>query len=187
VNTGLLTGRSYLSRHLMLKAFFGALLYGFILVGQMYGQEVIVTRETKPQASKPATPTAKESPSEPEAPARTKPKSHEKKRASAEPTIEQMRMAGALAAERLNNPNASQTNRSSQSDSEAAPTPSPVVSETAKVARKETRSEQARVSRTPRSRTARPETTGVVRPTLMESGREQPSATPSPKRQTPAP
>jgi hypothetical protein len=164
------------------------LLCSFILVGHTRAQEVIVARETKPEAPKQAAPLPEQTPSEsatPE-PERPKPKSR-KKSASAEPTLEQMRMAGAHAAERLNNPSPSQTKRSGQSDSEAAPTASPATPETPRPAKKETRSEQTSTSRRPSLRPAKPETSGAVRPTLMESGREQSSASPLPKGQTPAP
>ena len=72
------------------------LLCSFILVGHLYSQEVIVARETKPEAPK-QTPPPEQAPAEsatPE-PERTKPKSR-KKSASAEPTLEQMRRAVVL-------------------------------------------------------------------------------------------
>ena len=103
------------------------------------------------------------------------------------PRLEQMRMAGALAAERLNNPSPSQTKRSGQSDSEAAPTPTSAVPETPRPTKKQTRSEQTSTSRRASSRTAKPDTSGAVRPTFMESGKSEPSTTPLPKGQTPAP
>jgi hypothetical protein len=164
------------------------LLCSFILVVHTRAQEVIVARETKPEAPKQAAPPSEQTPSEsatPE-PERPKPKSR-KKSASAGPTLEQMRMAGALAAERLNNPSPSQTKRSGQSDSEAAPTPSPAVPETPRPAKKETRSEQTSTARRPSSRTAKPDPSGAVRSTFMESGRSESSSTPLPKGQTPAP
>jgi len=170
----------------MPRAFFMVLLYTFILVGHTHAQEVIVARETKPEAPKQAAPPPEQTPSESATPQQTKPKSR-KKSTSAEPTLEQMRMAGALAAERLNNPSPSQARRSGQSDSEAAPTPSLAVPETPRPAKKETRSEETSSSRRPSSRTAKPDASGAVRPTFMESGREQPSTTPLPKGQTPAP
>jgi hypothetical protein len=170
----------------MPRAFFMVLLYAFILVGHTNAQEVIVARETKPEAPKQAAPPPEQTPSESATPEQTKPKSR-KKSTSAEPTLEQMRMAGALAAERLNNPSPSQARRSGQSDSEAAPTPSLAVPETPRPAKKETRSEETSSSRRPSSRTAKPDASGAVRPTFMESGREQPSTTPLPKGQTPAP
>ena len=164
------------------------LLCGLILVGHTHAQEVIVARETKPEAPKQAAPPPEQTPSEsatPE-PERAKRKSR-KKSASAEPTLEQMRMAGALAAERLDNPSPSQAKKSGRSDSEAAPTPSPAVPETPRPAKKETRSERTSTSRRPSSQTAKPDASGAVRSTFMESGRSEPSSTPLPKRQTPAP
>jgi hypothetical protein len=164
------------------------LLCGLILVGHTHAQEVIVARETKPEAPKQAAPPPEQTPSEsatPE-PEQTKPKSR-KKSTSAEPTLEQMRMAGALAAERLNHPSPSQTRRSGQSESESAPTATPAAQEPPRPAKKEARSEETSTSRRRNSRIAKPEPGGAVRPTLMESGREQPSASPSPKAQTPVP
>src|SRR6266480_1079999 len=99
-------------------------------------QEVIVARETKPEAPKQAAPPPEQTPSESPTPERTKPKSRGKRSTSAEPTLEQMRMAGALAAERLNNPSPSQTRRSGQSESEAAPTSTPAVPETPRPVKK---------------------------------------------------
>ena len=169
----------------MPRAVFGVLLCSFILVGQTHAQEVIVARETKPEAPKQAAPPPEQTPSESPTPA--KPKSRGKRSTSAEPTLEQMRMAGALAAERLNNPSPSQTRRSGQSDSETASTPSLAIPETPRPAKKETRPEQTNTARRRSSRTAKPEASSAVRPTLMESGREQPSASASPKGQTPVP
>ena len=189
MNGGLRTGWSRLSRRFMPRELLSVLFCSLILVGQTHAQEVIVAREKKPEAPKQAAPPPEQTPSEsatPE-PERTKPKSRGKRSTSAELTLEQMRMAGALAAERLNNPTPSQARKSGQSDSEAAPTPSPAVPETPRPAKRETRSEQTSTARRPSSRTARPEASGAVRPTLMESGREQPSASPSPKEQTPVP
>jgi hypothetical protein len=171
----------------MPKGFFMVLLCSFTLVGHLYSQEVIVARETKPEAPKQAPP-PEQTPAEsatPE-PERAKPKSR-KKSASAEPTLEEMRRAGALAAERLNNPNPPQARKSGQSDSEAPSTPSSAVPETPRPVKKETRSEQTNPSHRPSSRTAKPDATGAIRPTFMESGRAEPSPTPLLKGQTPAP
>src|SRR5689334_3900265 len=114
----------------MATGLFVALLYGFVLIGEIQAQEVIVAHETKPQAPKQATPPAEQTSSESPTPEPSKPKSHTRKSTSAEPTLEQMRKAGAIAAERLNNPSPSQTSRSSEADSEAAPRSRPPVSET---------------------------------------------------------
>ena len=171
----------------MPRGFFMILLCSFILVGHLYSQEVIVARETKPEAPK-QTPPPEQTPAEsatPE-PERTRPKPR-KKSASGEPTLEQMRMAGALAAERLNNPNPSQAKKSGQLDSEAASTPSRAVPETPRPVKREPRSEQTNTSHRTSSRAAKPDAAGVVRPTFMESGRSEPSATPLSKGQTPAP
>ena len=75
------------------------LLSSFILAGHTHAQEVIVARETKPEPPKQAAPPPKQTPSESATPEQAKPKSR-KKSTSAEPTLEQMRMAGALAAQR---------------------------------------------------------------------------------------
>jgi hypothetical protein len=177
-------GGSCLSRRFMPTGLFSVLLCSFIVVAQTDAQEVIVARETKPEAPKQAAPPPEQTPSESATPARTKPKSRGSKSA---PTLEQMRMAGALAAERLSNPSPSETTRSAQSDLEAAPTASPAVPRTTKPPKKETRLEQTTESRRPSSRPAKPEGIGAIRPTLMESGREQPTASPSSKGQSPAP
>ena len=181
MNGGLRTGWSCLSRRLMPGGFFIALC-SIILVGPTHAQEVIVAREAKPEPSKQAAPSPEQTPSEPATsePEQTKPKPRSKRSNSAEPTLEQMRTAGALAAERLNNPSPSQARRSGRSDSEAAPTPSPAAPETPRPAKRETRSEQTSTSRRSSSRTEKPEAGGAVRPTLMESGREQPNVSPTP-------
>src|SRR5262249_55855627 len=160
------------------------LLWSFILVAQTNAQEVIVAREAKPETPKQTPPPSEQTPLESATPERTKPKSRGSKSA---PTLEQMRMAGALAAERLSNPSPSETSRSVQSDLEAAPTPSPAVPKTPRPAKRETRSGQTSELRSSSSRPAKPEAISAVRPTLMESGREQPTASPSSKGQTPAP
>jgi len=185
-------GRSCLSRLFMLKALFSAVLCSLVLVEQVRAQEVVVARETKPEAPKQAAPSSEQSPSESPAPARTKPKSREKRSSSEVPTAEQMRMAGALAAERLENRSNPQPARTRESDSEPAPTESPTVSGTTKPVEKETRTRQTSVSPRPSSRTPKPDAIGAVRPTMIESGRQEPSATPSAKAEargehTPAP
>jgi hypothetical protein len=63
----------------------------------------------------------------------------------------------------------------------------PTVSATAKPLKKEPRTGQTSVPPRPNPRTTKPEAVGAIRPTMIESGRQEPSATPSPKAQTPAP
>jgi hypothetical protein len=171
----------------MPKGFFSVLLCSLILIGQTHAQEVIVARESKPEVPKQAAPPPEQTPSESPTQEPIKVKSRGKRSTSAELTLEQMRIAGALAAERLNNPSPSQTRRSGQSEAEAAPTPSRAIPETLRPAKKETRSEQTSATRRPNSRTAKPEASSAVRPTLMESRRDQATASPSPKGQTPVP
>jgi len=167
---------------------FGTVLFcSFILVGHLYSQEVIVAREAKPEAPRQAAPPPEQTPSEsatPE-PERTKPQ-RRKRSESAEPTLEQMRMAGAHAAERLNNPNPSPARKSGQLDSEVPSTPSTPAPETPRPARKESRSEQTSTSHRTGSRPTKPDATGAVRSTFMESGRSEPGTTPLLKG-TPAP
>ena len=169
-------GRSCLSRLFMLKAFLGALLCSLILVGHVRAQEVIVARETKPEAPKQEAPSPEQTPSESPAPERPKPR-REKKSGSAALTLDQMRKAGALAAERLENRVSPQAARTRAPDSEPAATEAPVFSETPKPIKKETRAR-------PSPRPTKPEGIGAIRPTMMESGREEPSATPSAKAET---
>ena len=155
----------------MLMGFASVLLWSLFLVGRTHAQEVIVAREPKPEAPKQTASPPEQTPSETATPEseRPKPKSRAKKSTSEVPTLEQMRMSGAHAAERLNNPSASQVTRSSQSDSEVAPSRSPVVSEAPRPAKRERRSERTEASRPTSTRTAKPDASGVVRPTFMDS------------------
>ena len=173
----------------MRKGLFGVLLCGLALIGQVYAQEVIVAREKKPGAPKEeAPPPSEQTPFESPPPETTKPKSRTKK--STGPTIEQMREAGALAAERRDNRSRPETNRPSESGSEApaAPQTFGISRATVTPITTEPRAAPTSTPRRPSSRTTtKPEPAGAVRPTMMESGRQEPSATPSAKGQTPAP
>jgi hypothetical protein len=165
----------------MLKRFFEALLCTVVLVGQIRAQEVIVGHEKKPEAPKqeaqPSEPVLLESPT----PRPSKPRSRTRKSASAEPTLEQMRAAGALAAERLNSPSSPQSPKTGESQSETTVVQAPVVSSTPRPVKRQTPAEQKSTSRTSRSRPEKLEGIGPIRPTMMESGREQPSASPAGK------
>lgn len=187
MNVGLRMGWGWLRRHLMLMGFFSVLLCSFLFVGRTHAQEVIVAREARPEAPKQQAPPPEQTPSETATPEseRPKPKSRAKKSTSEVPTLEQMRMSGAHAAERLTNPSPSRATRSSRSDSEVAPAPSPVVSEASRQAKRERRSERTEASRPPSTRTSKPDASGGVRSTFLESGRGQPSPSVSPKSQTP--
>jgi hypothetical protein len=63
----------------------------------------------------------------------------------------------------------------------------PTVSATPKPVKKESHAGQKSVPRRPSPRTTKPEGVGAIRPTMIESGRQEPSATPPAKAQTPAP
>jgi hypothetical protein len=84
----------------MLKELSTALLCGFAIAEQMRAQEVVITRDAKPNPSERVTPVSQGTGSESEAATEMKSQRREKKSASSTRTVEQMRMAGALAAER---------------------------------------------------------------------------------------
>jgi hypothetical protein len=176
----------------MLRGFLKPLFCSVFLVWQMHAQEVVVPRETKPEAPRQTAPPSEQSPSDSATPARTKPRLHEKKSAAGAPTLEQMRAAGALAAEGRDNRSVPQSTRTSASRSETTAASSPAISQTPTPVKKETRAVQTSEPRRSSSRNAKLEAIGPVRPTMIESGREQPSATPSARgvaggEQTPTP
>ena len=84
----------------MLKELFTALLCSFAIAGQMRAQEAEVAREAKPNPTERVAPVSERTDSESETVTKTKSQGREKKSASSVITVEQMRMAGALAAER---------------------------------------------------------------------------------------
>jgi hypothetical protein len=94
-------------------------------------------------------------------------------------TLEEMRAAGARAAEGLSNQSVSQSTKTRETDVESAPAPNPTVGETPRPVKRETPVEQRTSSQPSRSRGTNIEGMGPIRPTLMESGREAPSPTPS--------
>ena len=163
----------------MLKRFFLTLLCSIILNGKIFAQEVIVAREKKTavptQTPQPAEQVTSESPT----PAPRKSKSHGKKSATATLTLEEMRAAGARAAEGLGDRSVSQSAKIRESDVESAPVPNPTVAETARPMKRETPVERRSSSRPSRSRGTSIEGMGPIRSTFMESGREAPSPSPS--------
>src|SRR5436309_3265851 len=176
----------------MLKSSFKPLLCSVFLVGQtIHAQEVVVPHETEPETSEQAAPSSEseQTSSESATPARNKPKPREKK--SAAPTLEQMRAAGALAAAGRSDRSVSQPTSTGAPHSETA-APSPVVSQTPRPVKRETQIQPKSASLPSTPRSTKLEPVGPVRPTMIESGREQPSATPSakaaaPNEQVPAP
>jgi hypothetical protein len=165
----------------MLRGFLRPLLCTLVFVGRMHAQEVVVPHETKPEAPSQATPfsESKQTPSESATPARTKAKPREKK--SEAPTLEQMRASGALAGEGRSDRSIPQPTTTARSRSETMATPRPVFSPTAAPVKREAHTQQKSTSRPSTSRDTKVEPIGPVRPTMIESGREQPSTTPSPK------
>jgi len=163
----------------MLKRFFLILLCSIILVGKIHAQEVIVARERKPEVPTQTPQPSEQVTSESPTPAPRKSKSHEKKSAAGTLTLEQMRAAGARAAEGLGDRPVSQSVKTREPDVESAPAPNPTVAETGRPMKREIPVEQRSSSRPSRSRGTSIEGMDPIRPTLMESGREAPSPTPS--------
>ena len=163
----------------MLKRFFRAILCSVVLIGKIHAQEVIVAREKKPELPKQTPQPSEQLPSESPTPAPRKSKSHEKKSIPPRLTLEEMRAAGARAAEGPNDRSPSQSTKTREPDVESAPVPNPSVAETHKPVKRETPVEQKRSSRPSTSRGANIEGLGPIRPTMMESGREAPSPSPS--------
>ena len=163
----------------MLRGFLRPLLCSLVFVGQIYAQEVVVPSEAKQEAPTQATPSSESEQilSESATPAPTKTKSRAKK--SAAPTLEQMRAAGALAAEGRDERSVAQPTRTGESHAETTATPKPAVSPTATPVEREAHTQQKSTPRPSSPRGTNLESIGPVRPTMIESGREQPSATPS--------
>jgi hypothetical protein len=172
-------GLNRLSGGIMLKRFFWVAIYSVILIGKIHAQEVIVAREKKPelptQTPQPAEQLTLESPT----PAPRKSKSREKKSVPARLTLEEMRAAGARAAEGGNDRSVSQSTKTREPDVESAPMPNPTVAGTPRPVKRETPVEQKSSSGPSRSRSTNIEGMGPIRPTMMESGREAPSPSPS--------
>ena len=162
----------------MLKRFLRAALCSVILIGKLHAQEVVVAREKKPelptQRPQPPEQSAAESPT----PAPHKPKSAEKKSAPGRLTLDEMREAGARAAGGAGDGSVSPARKTREPDVEISPASNPTVADTPRTVKRETPVE-TRSSRPSRSRGTNIDGMGPIRPTLMESGREAPSPSPS--------
>ena len=163
----------------MLKRFFRAVLCGIIFFGKIHAQEVVVAREKKIEVPTQTPQPAEQLTSESATPASRKSKSREKKSAPSKLTLEEMREAGARAAEGSNGRSVSQSTKPRERDVESVPIPNPTVAETARSVKRETPIEQRSSSRPSKSRGTTIEGTAPIRPTMMESGREAPSPSPS--------
>ena len=158
----------------MLKRLSTALLCGLAVAGQMRAQEVVVARERKPDAPEQATRPSERTEPESGPSTATKPHVREKKSAPAVPTVEQMRLAGALAAERLNGPPLQETSAAGGSSSQTARAGTPKAFSAAEPVRKETRVEQTSAPHASNSRTTKSEGVAPTRPTMIESGKQEP-------------
>jgi hypothetical protein len=163
----------------MLKRFFWAVLCTVIFIGKMHAQEVVVAREKKPEVPTQTPQPAEQLTSESPTPALPKSKSREKKSAPASLTLEEMRAAGARAAEGSNDRSVSPSTKTREPDVEGAPMPNPTVAETHRPVKRETPVEERSSPRPPGSRGTTIEGMGPIRPTMMESGREASSPSPS--------
>jgi cell division septation protein DedD len=163
----------------MLKRFFGAILCSVVLIGKIHAQEVIVARENKPELPKQTPQPSEQLASESPTPVPRKSKPREKKPAPSKLTLEEMRAAGARAAGGPNEGSGSQSAKTREPNVESAPTPNPIVAETPRPVKRETPVEQRSSSRPSKSRGTNVEGLGPIRPTMMESGREAPSPSPS--------
>jgi cell division septation protein DedD len=163
----------------MLKRFSRVVLCSVILIGKIHAQEVIVASEKKPELPKQTPQPSEQLPSESPTPAPRKSKSREKKSAPSKLTLEEMRAAGARAAGGAGERSGSQSTKTREPDVESAPMPNPTVAETPRSVKRETPVEQRSSPRPDRSRGTNIEGVGPIRPTMMESGREAPSPSPS--------
>jgi hypothetical protein len=169
-----IASNSFITALLMLKQFFIALLCGLSVAGQMRAQEVVVARE-KPSASEQAAPASERTDSESATAMGMETRARKKKSASTVLTVEQMRMAGALAAERQKE----QARVEQASTTGGTSLQAPKASRGALAAerqKKQTRLEQPSVPRAPNSQSSKSEAVGPVRPTMIESGKQEPAA-----------
>ena len=163
----------------MLKRFLPAILFSVVLIGKIHPQEVIVAREKKSELPTHTPQPSEQLPLEATTPAPRKSKSREKKSAPARLTLEEMRAAGARAAEEPKDRSVPQSTKTREPDVESAPMPNPTVAETHRPVKRETPVEQGNSSRPAKSRATNVEGMGPIRPTMMEFGREAPSPSPS--------
>ena len=163
----------------MLKRFFRVILCSVVLIGKIHAQEVIVAHEKKPELPKRTPEPSEQLASESPTPTPRKSKSREKKPAPSKLTLEEMRAAGARAAGGSGERSGSQSTKTREPDVESAPVPNPSLAETHRPVKREKPIEERSSPRPPRSRGTNIEGMGPIRPTMMESGREAPSPSPS--------
>jgi murein DD-endopeptidase MepM/ murein hydrolase activator NlpD len=144
----------------MLKELFIAVLCGSAMAGQIRAQEVIVAREAKPNPTERVASVSEGTDSESETATGMKSQVHEKKSASTALTVEEMRMAGAVAAERQKN----QARLEQTSTTRGPNLPAAKAGALAERQKKETQTTKSEGAAAP------------VRPTMIESGKQEPTA-----------
>ena len=155
----------------MSREFLTALLCGFAITGQICAQEVVVAREAKTNPA--VTPVSKGTDLESE----TATEVRAKKSAPHVLTVEQMRMAGVLAAEREKNQTSAEQTGSVPGTNLQAAKAGALAAERQK---KENRPEQTNASRASTSHTTKSDVAVPVRPTMLETGKqESPPAQPA--------
>ncbi len=163
----------------MLKQLLLALTFGVVVIGNTGAQEVIVARQKSAEVPKPTAKPSKPIPSETPTPASRTPKLREKKSAPATLSLEEMRAAGQRAAEGSNDRSLPQSPRRREPDVERAPTQNSPVVESVRPDKRETQAERRSSSGSSKSQSTNLEGIGPIRPTMIESGREPPSPSPS--------
>ena len=171
-------GLKRLSGGTMLKRFLPAVFCSVLFFGKIDAQEVIVAHEKKTERARHTPQPYEESTSESATPSRSTPRKPKPREKKATLTLEEMRAAGARAAEGPNARTGAQSTIAREPNVEAAPAPNPTVSEPPKPSKRETPAEERGSSRASGSRPGKVEETGPIRPTLMESGRETSSPAP---------
>lgn len=164
---------------MMLKGFLRTLLCSIIFIGKVHAQEVIVAKEKKPEPPEQTPQPSEQVTPEPQIPTPRKSQPREKKSTPARLTLEEMRAAGARAAEGVSNQPVPQSTKTREPDAESAPVPTPTVAKTPRPVKRETPVEQRSSSRPTKPRSTDLDGIGPIRPTMMESGREPPSPSPS--------
>ena len=151
----------------MSREFLTALLCGFAITGQICAQEVVVAREAK------ANPTVKPVSKGTDLESETATEVRAKKSAPHVLTVEQMRMAGTLAAER-------EKEKTSAEQTISVPGTNLQTAKAGALAaeqrRKETRPQQTNASRASTSHTTKSDVAVPVRPTMLETGKQESSA-----------
>ncbi|HEU0210487.1 MAG TPA: hypothetical protein VFQ78_16105 [Candidatus Udaeobacter sp.] len=162
---------------MILKGFLRTLLCGIVLTGELHAQEVIVAREKKSEPPQQTPRPPEQAVSESPTPRKSKP--HKVNSAPARLTLEEMRAAGARAAEGPNDGSVPHSTKTRPPEVENAPAPSRIVPETPRPRKRETSVEQSSPSHRSKSGSTNMEGMGPIRPTMIESGREPPSPSPS--------